>query len=447
MATTYKKNARNIYKIPFYALFWFWWAMLVLVAGLVTLLVFLMMSKWLLVSIIVLWSLVAILTVWRIFKLIKVIRLVGSFSRYRVENRARKSVTKSLLATMTLNRLQDTPHISVPDVVVCLADDHIQVRIEKLAGMHDIDRLSEDVSSSFRGKLEPYAVTSALITPDGNEYRLVLEDVGTDKTWRPATLEEMKQPSHILKLQEGLTINLADKPHLFFYGKSGSGKSTSLISVLVQALMWQGAEIYIGDPKNEFNALSEFYPADRIAVEIADVLSMLEHVCNLISERQKLVADGVRKHQKMGLRAYDLGIAPVVVMIDEVSALMAGMDNPQKKEFLSLITQIAMKGRAVSCFLIFGNQSALAEKSISTDIRGQFATRVVLGKVGGNGEEYRMVFGEVATKGSVERFKGYYLTDGLEQPQLFAVPDLHKHGLNDLKVIKRAFEIGKGNTS
>lgn len=443
MATTYKKNPRNIYKIPFYALFWFWWSMLVLIAGLVTLLVFVMMSKWLLVSIIALWSLVAILTVWRICKFIKVIRLAGSFSRYRIENRARKSVTKSLLATMTLNRLQDTPYISVPKVVVCLADDHIKVTIEKLAGMHDIDRLSEDVSSSFRGKLEPYAVTSALITTDGNEYRLVLEDVGTDKTWRPATLEEMKQPSHVLKLQEGLTINLADKPHLFFYGKSGSGKSTSLISVLVQALMWPGAEIYIGDPKNEFNALSEFYPVDRIAVEVADVLSMLVHVCNLISERQKLVADGVRKHQKMGLRAYDLGIAPVVVMIDEVSALMAGMDNSQKKEFLSLITQIAMKGRAVSCFLIFGNQSALAEKSITTDIRGQFATRVVLGKVGGNGEEYRMVFGEVATKGSVERFKGYYLTDGLEQPQLFAVPDLHKHGLNDLKVIKRAFEIGQ----
>ena len=443
MAITYKKNAQNVYKVPLYAQFWAWWGLVFGLAVLFLLIGFVLTSKTVQIGQFGLWSLVAILTVWRIFKLIKVIRLAGSFSRYRVENRARKSVTKSLLATMTLNRLQDTPYISVPDVVVCFADDHIQVRIEKLAGMHDIDRLSEDVSSSFRGKLEPYAVTSALITPDGNEYRLVLEDVGTDKTWRPATLEEMKQRSHILKLQEGLTINLADKPHLFFYGKSGSGKSTSLISVLVQALMWQGAEIYIGDPKNEFNALSEFYPADRIAVEITDVLSMLEHVCNLISERQKLVADGVRKHQKMGLRAYDLGIAPVVVMIDEVSALMAGMDNPQKKEFLSLITQIAMKGRAVSCFLIFGNQSALAEKSISTDIRGQFSTRVVLGKVGGNGEEYRMVFGGVATKGSVERFKGYYLTDGLEQPQLFAVPDLHKHGLNDLKVIKRAFEIGQ----
>ena len=54
-----------------------------------------------------------------------------------------------------------------------------------------------------------------------------------------------------------------------------------------------------------------------------------------------------------------------------------------------------------------------------------------------------MAFGEVATKGAVERFAGYYLTDGLEQPLLYAVTDLHTHRLNDLKTIKKAFEIGQ----
>ena len=93
--------------------------------------------------------------------------------------------------------------------------------------------------------------------------------------------------------------------------------------------------------------------------------------------------------------------------------------------------------------MILGNQSALAEKGITTDIRGQIATKIVLGKVGGSGEEYRMAFGEVATKGAVERFSGYYLTDGLEQPLLYAVTDLHTHRLNDLKTIKKAFEIGQ----
>ena len=91
-------------------------------------------------------------------------------------------------------------------------------------------------------------------------------------------------------------------------GPSGSGKSTTLISLLVQSLMWSKSEIYIVDPKNEFSAMSEFYPANRIAVEIDDVLRMLSYVCDKISSRQKIVSDGVKTHQKMGLRAYDLGL-------------------------------------------------------------------------------------------------------------------------------------------
>ena len=152
----------------------------------------------------------------------------------------------------------------------------------------------------------------------------------------------MKQPSHVLKLQKDLTINLADNPHLIFFGKSGSGKSTSLISVFMQALMWSGSQIYIADPKREFSALSDFYPLDRLAVEADEVIAMLNRVCDIVKDRQIVVSDGVKERQQMGLRAYDLGLSPVVVMIDEVSALMASMDSKAKKEFLSLLTQIVM---------------------------------------------------------------------------------------------------------
>lgn len=220
--------------------------------------------------------------------------------------------------------------------------------------------------------------------------------------------------------------------------------ATAGVITLINSLIAVGwLQIYIADPKREFSALSDFYPLDRLAVEADEVIAMLNHVCDIVKDRQIVVSEGVKKRQKMGLRAYDLGLPPVVVMIDEVSALMASMDAKAKKEFLSLLTQIVMKGRSVSCFLILGNQSALADKGITTDIRGQIATKIVLGKVGGSGEEYRMAFGEVATKGAVERFKGYYLTDGLEQPLLYAVTDLHSHNLNDLKTIKKAFEIGQ----
>lgn len=444
MATTYKRNAQQVYRRPIYTLFFPWLIVALAIAGLVTLINSFLSVGWLQIAVYFLWSLVVVMIVLRSYAIYRGIRSAGSIGRYRIEQKSAKDITCNLLATMTLNRQQDSPHVTVPSVtVVDRTPSHLIVKIEKLAGMYDLDRLAEDVSGSFRGHLANYAVTSSRIAPNGNEFVLTLEDVGSDRTWRPKTLGEMKQPSHVLKLQKDLTINLADSPHLIFYGKSGSGKSTSLISVLVQALMWAGSQIYIADPKREFSALSDFYPADRLAVEADEVIAMLDRVCEIVRDRQIVVSDGVRKRQKMGLRAYDLGLSPVVVMIDEVSALMASMDSKAKKEFLSLLTQIVMKGRSVSCFLILGNQSALADKGITTDIRGQIATKVVLGKVGGSGEEYRMAFGEVATKGAVERFKGYYLTDGLEQPLLYSVTDLHSHNLNDLETIKRAYEIGK----
>ena len=444
MATTYKRNAQKVYRRPIYTLFLPWLIVALAIAGLVTLINSFLSVGWLQIVVICLWSLVVIMIAVKSYGIYRDIRSAGAIRRYRVQQRSAKDITQNLLATMTINRQQDSPHVTVPSVtVVDRTPSHLTVRIEKLAGMYDLDRLAEDVSGSFRGRLANYAVTSSRITSNGNEFVLTLEDVGSDRTWRPATLGEMKQPTHVLRLQKDLTINLADTPHLIFYGKSGSGKSTSLISVFMQALMWTGSQIYIADPKREFSALSDFYPLDRLAVEADEVIAMLNHVCDIVRDRQIVVSDGVKERQQMGLRAYDLGLPPVVVMIDEVSALMASMDGKQKKEFLGLLTQIVMKGRSVSCFLILGNQSALAEKGITTDIRGQIATKIVLGKVGGSGEEYRMAFGEVATKGSVERFKGYYLTDGLEQPLLYAVTDLHSHKLNDLKVIKKAYEIGK----
>lgn len=292
MATTYKKNAQNVYKRPIYTLFMPWLIVALTVATLATLISLLLSALVLQIAVYLLWSMVVIMIAVRSYSIYRGIRSAGSIRRYRVQQRSAKDITQNLLATMTLNRQQDSPHVTVPDVtVVDRTPSHLTVKIEKLAGMYDLDRLAEDVSGSFRGRLAEYAVTSSRITTNGNEFILTLEDVGSDRTWRPATLEEMQQPTHVLKLQKDLTINLADSPHLIYYGKSGSGKSTSLISVLMQALMWAGSQIYIADPKREFSALSDFYPRDRLAVEADEVIAMLNRVCDIVRDRQIVVSD------------------------------------------------------------------------------------------------------------------------------------------------------------
>lgn len=444
MARTYKKNAQNVFKIPLYAVLWFWLLIAFLFAVVLTLLLFALFNTTILLVSLVAWLVVVILIIVKACSVVKRMIKAGTIETYFIETSSEKAITKSLLATMSVNRLQDTPHISVPHVAVCASTlpACIRVEIEKLAGMYDIDKMIEDINSSFRKKLSDYAVTSALITENGLMYKFILEDKGSDKTWRPATLDEMKQKSHVIKLQESLSINLADSPHLIVWGKSGSGKSTAILSIILQ-LFLQGAETYFIDPKLEYSAFKNFYPSDMIAEDTEAILELLRRVCDKMKARQRKVSKGVRERKKMGLRAYDLDMKPAVVVADEIGSAVAMMDSKQKKEFLGLLTQIVQKGRSVSVFAIVGTQSPKVETTLSSDIRQQFATKILLGSA--NGDVQRMAFdGEVATKGNTERFKGFYISDGKtnEQPLSFAVTDLHAHGLNDLENFQKAYEIG-----
>lgn len=330
MATTYKKNAQNVYKPPLYAQFWTWWA-LVLTLAVLSLVVGLVVS--IKIVQVVLWSLVAILTIWRAYTLTGSVIKAGTIRQYITQKGAERAITKSLLATMSVNQLRDTPYISVPRVTVGASlPSCVKVKMEKLPGMYDIDKLTEDINASFRGKLSAYAVVSSRITDDGLYYKFVLEDKGSDKTWRPKSLEEMKQNSHEIKLQNDLIINLADKPHIIAWGKSGSGKSSLLFSMILQLLM-SGSEVYFIDPKSEFSAFQEFYPMERIQEDTEAILKLLRHVCGELTRRQKIVAKAVKKQQKIGLRGYDIGLIPIVVVADEIGSAVASMDNKQKKEF------------------------------------------------------------------------------------------------------------------
>lgn len=437
MATTYKKNAQNVYKVPLYARFWTWWA-LVLVLAVLSFVVGLVVS--IKIVQVVLWSLVAILTIWRAYALTGSVIKAGTIGKYITEKKAEKAVTKSLLATMAVNRLQDTPHISVPSVRVGASlPSHITVRVEKLAGMYDVDKLTEDINSSFRKKLGAYAVTSAMITTDGLFYKFLLEDVGTDKTWRPATTDDIKAEKYIIKLQEGLEVNLSERAHIAVWGKTGSKKTTVLFGIILQ-LFSMGADVRFIDGKDEFSAFSGFYPIEKIVSDPDDVFGQLEDILAIIKERQKIMADEVQKRGKMGLKASEVGLRPVVLVADEIGSIVALMDSKQTKKFVADLTAIIQRGRSVGVSVIASTQDPSTD-TLPQKIRQQFATKILLGSA--NSDIQRMAFGEVATVGDVEDFRGFYVCDGLtNQPMKFFVCDLYSHGFNELGAFEKAYKIG-----
>jgi hypothetical protein len=438
MAITYKKNAQNVYKVPFYSQFLTWWT-LFLVLAVLSLVLGLVVASIKLVQF-VLWSLVAILTSWRAYSLTKSVIKAKTIGKYITQKKAEKAVTKSLLATMSVNRLQDTPYISVPSVTVCDSrPSHISVEVEKLAGMYDVDKLTEDINSSFRGKLGAYAVTSAMITTDGLFYNFLLEDVGTDKTWRPATMDDIKAEKYIIKLQEGLEINLSERAHIAVWGKTGSKKTTVLFGIILQ-LFSMGADVRFIDGKDEFSSFKGFYPADKIVSDIDPVFEQLEDILAIIKERQQIMANEVQKRQKIGLKASEVGLRPVVLVADEIGSIVALMDSKQSKKFVADLMAIIQRGRSVGVTVIASTQDPSTD-TLPQRIRQQFATKVLLGSA--NSDIQRMAFGEVATAGDVEDFRGFYTCDGLtNQPMKFFVCDLYSHGFNELKAFEKAYKIG-----
>ena len=438
MAITYKKNAQNVYKVPFYVQFWTWWALVLSLAVLSLLLGPVVVSIKLVQ--VVLWSLVAILTSWRAYSLTKSVIKAKTIGKYITQKKAEKAVTKSLLATMSVNRLQDTPFISVPSVTVCDSrPSHISVEVEKLAGMYDVDKLTEDINSSFRGKLGAYAVTSAMITSDGLSYKFVLEDVATDKTWRPATLEDIKAEKYIIKLQKGLEVNLSERAHIAIWGRTGSKKTTVLFGIILQ-LFSMGADVRFIDGKDEFSSFKGFYPADKIVSDIDPVFEQLEDILAIIKERQKIMANEVQKRQKIGLKASEVGLQPIVLIADEIGSIVALMDSKQSKKFVADLTAIIQRGRSVGVSVIASTQDPSTD-TLPQKIRQQFATKILLGSA--NSDIQRMAFGEVATTGNVEDFRGFYTCDGLtNQPLKFFVCDLYSYGFNELGTFKKAYNIG-----
>lgn len=342
---------------------------------------------------------------------------------------------------MSVNRMQDTPYISVPNVEV--GDSRplrLEVGVEKLAGMYDIEKLTEDIDASLRGELGNYAVTSGMITTDGLRYNFVLEDVASDKTWRPKSFKDLKLKKYHLKLQEGLVINLADRPHIAVWGKTGSKKTTVLLGMILQ-LFSQGADLRFLDGKNEFSAFEEFYPSYKIASTVEAVQKQIDDLLTLIDERQKIMSSEVRKRQKMGLRASEVGLQLVVLIADEIGSLVALMDNKQQKKFINGLVAIIQRGRSVGVSVFASTQDPSVD-TLPQKIRQQFSTKILLGSA--NQDTQRMAFGDVATKGDVEDFRGYYVSDGLvNQPMKFFVCDLYSNGFNDLGVFKEVHRMGE----
>lgn len=433
----YRKNARGYYSYGVYHYLVFW---IVIFLGIFLLSTYILdVFKIEFVRDIEAISLVSALFLG-VIEIVKI--LIGSikskgFFKYMSSLSLERRIRRAFLNTMTINLMKDVPRVEVPKIKVSFDSEKILIYVQRLAGMNDIEKVKANINASIVGKYKSFAVVEAIQADDGTFFNFILEDLGTDKTFVPHLIDDLKQKPYFIKLQEGLTLNLAKFPHIAIWGQTGSGKTTVLMSIIAQCLSSK-TDLYFVDGKTEFSSFSTFYPKKKIATDNSEVVSLLKHVSETIMKRQKQMATAVQKQKELGLTGFDIKLKPIVVVADEVGSVIASMSSKEKKDLVSNLLQIVQKGRSVSVFLVMASQSP-ATTVLPSDIRSQFSTRILLGSA--TGDIQRMAFDQTATEGGVAKFQGYYMTSGLTvQPQKFFVPNLYEHDLATMKVFERLYE-------
>lgn len=333
----------------------------------------------------------------------------------------REALTRAFLDVQSVNPMLKTSLVGVPWIEILASDGVLEVKIERLPGLDEDEKLSELISVATRKDWEAFEVVDFWREPGGVYSVFILEDVASDKRLDVTSVISSAVPFKIV-LQKGLIVDFEKSPGLGLFGKSGAGKTTTLLAFLAQFLAG-GSQVYLVDGKNELQALSNVL---QRASGVSDVLSMLGYVVAQMEQREDFLGKEGARQQRLGLRASEVGLTPLVVAIDELGALVASAQAKEKAELVALLTQIALKGRSSGVILVVASQFASVD-TIPNAVRSQLSTKILLG--GAPAELVRMVF-PTASPGarSARQFEGFVYIDGQRgrEPSRYQVPALGK---------------------
>lgn len=350
----------------------------------------------------------------------------GYYKRFGVLNgwkllKLREALTRAFLDVQSVNPMLKTSLVGVPWIELLASDGVLEVKIERLPGLDEDEKLAELISVATRKDWEAFEVVDFWREPGGVYSVFILENVASDKRLDVTSVISSAVPFKIV-LQKGLIVDFEKSPGLGLFGKSGAGKTTTLLSFLAQFLAG-GSQVYLVDGKNELQALSNVL---QRASGVSDVLSMLGYVVAQMEQREAFLGKEGARQQRLGLKASDVGLTPLVVAIDELGAIVASAQAKEKAQLIALLTQIALKGRSSGVILVVASQFASVD-TIPNAVRSQLSTKILLGSA--PAELVRMVF-PTASPGarSARQFEGFVYIDGQRgrEPSRYQVPALGK---------------------
>ena len=226
-----------------------------------------------------------------------------------------------------------------------------------------------------------------------------------------------------IKIYDDFVIDLRKNFSMLISGASGAGKSFFtyyyLTRFIAQTVNGKHAKIYVIDPK-----MSDIYKLCRRSGMLVenygttneDAFRIVRQYIDEMSRRMEIY----NKSDLFDSIGIDLGLPPLLLIIEEYSSLVASMDTKEKKDFENMVAIVAQKARSLSMGVCIVMQQPRAD-SLSTNIREQLVNAIFLGGSPSR-ETSQMMFGTTDVP-NVKKDKGVGLYSvERESPKEFKSP-------------------------
>lgn len=237
--------------------------------------------------------------------------------------------------------------------------------------VEDLLKIAPVISSAVNGRYEQYAVISGETDEAFNRVTFRLADVLTDKSLTVTSPEGLKYPDKtIIPIDTETFIDLKTSGSILVAGKTRSGKTTGVISILLSVLQHgrdeYNSNVIIIDPKLAelsripytltVNPNGDAEPVIAKMKEFEDTMKTRQAVLNQLSEE---TGDAVKW--------WDAGMNPSFLFIDEYVTLKSLLRKPVKGDggnnltgFEGSLKRIITMGASAGCFVII----SIAEASV-----------------------------------------------------------------------------------
>lgn len=254
----------------------------------------------------------------------------------------------------------------------------------------EIQEISSSVSAALKGKYSQYAVTETYVETAFNSVSFRIEDVKIDRSITVHSADALKPREHTkLMIQKDTSIDLTTSGSMIFAGKTRSGKTTGVISVLIQALLAgrdnYGSQIVCIDPKQaELSRLPHTVTLDEDG-EARRILEALKQFADTIKERQHVLND-LSEKKGDAVHWWDAGFHVSILFIDEYVALRSIFPKRAVKEdggynlaeFDSLIKRIVTMGASAGCYAIISiAEASVEEGGLPAMLRSACSTKIL----------------------------------------------------------------------